>query len=83
MKACKFFSIVILVLTISSCSLSPTADIEMSTPIDINSEWQGLALNTAPLQNGWLDDLAMNGLSNFVAEVMKHNPNFNEVALRM
>lgn len=83
MNTSKLWATTALALALTACASLPATDSELSNSVDINSTWQALAADTAPLENGWLDDLAMAGLSDFVVEVMESNPNYNEVALRM
>ena len=70
-------------LILASCASLPVDDGELTKSIDINSNWQSANIGTANVENGWLDNLEMHELSEFVAQVLEKNPNYNEVALRM
>lgn len=72
-----------LFMMLSACSSFPTDNSELTNLIDIQNQWQMQSDQTANVENGWLDDFELVNLSSFVDEVLKNNPNYNEIALRM
>ncbi|MCC3861587.1 efflux transporter outer membrane subunit [Pseudemcibacter aquimaris] len=70
-------------LMLASCASLPDLDSEMSGQIDISKEWQTANSGSFSVEDGWLDQMNNPDLSQFVAEVLEKNPNYNEVALRM
>ena len=83
MNTSKLWAPSALALALSACASLPVTDNDLANSVDINTNWQAAAVNATALQNGWLDDLEMVELSNFVTDVLENNPNYNEVALRM
>ena len=83
MNTSKLWASSAMMLALSACATLPINESELSNAVDINSQWQASGEQMLAVQDGWLDDLAMEELSSFVAEVMRSNPNYNEVALRM
>lgn len=83
MNTSKLSASTAMLLVMSACTSLPIDDRELSNSVDINNQWQASAEQTMSVQNGWLDDLQMEELKSFVANVMLSNPNYNEVALRM
>ncbi|MBL4601678.1 MAG: efflux transporter outer membrane subunit [Emcibacteraceae bacterium] len=83
MNTSKLWATTALTLVLSACASLPVNDRVLSNSIDINDQWQTRDGQVAPVENGWLDALKMPELSIFVAEVIKNNPNYNEIALRM
>ena len=83
MNTSKLWATTALTLVLSACASLPVNDRELSDSIDINDQWQAREGQNAPAENGWLDALEMPELSIFITEVIKNNPNYNEIALRM
>ena len=83
MNTSQLWASTAMVLVLSACASLPVTDTELSNAVDVNSQWQAMADQAGPVLDGWLDELQMTALSDFVAEVLEHNPNYNEVALRM
>lgn len=83
MNTSKLWASTALLLVVSACTSLPIDDRELSNSVDINNQWQASGEQTMSVQNGWLDDLNMEDLKSFIADVMLNNPNYNEVALRM
>lgn len=83
MNTSKLFVTSALSLILASCATLPVDDGELTNSIDINAQWQSSDEFAAAVENGWLDDLEMTALSDFVDQVLEKNPNYNEVALRM
>ena len=83
MDTSKLWAPTAITLLMSACASLPVDDRELSSAIDINDEWQAVAGDARDVQNGWLSDLNLDDLTTFVNEVLRSNPNYNEVALRM
>ncbi len=83
MNTSKLLATSALPLILASCASLPVDDGELTNSIDINNQWQTSDGASTAVVNGWLDDLDMASLSDFVDQVLENNPNYNEVALRM
>ena len=83
MKFSKLWTTSAMALILSACASLPVDDNELYSFISVNEAWQASNEQPFSVENGWLDDLQMTELSNFVDEVLIKNPNYNEVALRM
>lgn len=83
MDTSKLWATTAMTLLMSACASLPVDDRELSNYIDVNDQWQTAASKAGDVQNGWLDDLQLTELTSFVDEVLRLNPNYNEVALRM
>lgn len=83
MNTSQLWASTAVVLVLSACASLPVTDTELSNAVDVNGQWQVMADQAGPVRDGWLDELQMTALSEFVAEVLERNPNYNEVALRM
>ncbi|MCP5382334.1 MAG: efflux transporter outer membrane subunit [Kordiimonadaceae bacterium] len=83
MNTSKIWAMTALTIMLSACSSLPVAEDEFSGIVEINDNWQAVAGNDTAVENGWLDNFAIEPLSKFVRAVLLNNPNYNEVALRM
>ena len=81
MNTSKLWASSAMMLALSACATLPINESELSNAVDINSQWQASGEQMLAVQDGWLDDLAMEELSSFVAEVMRSNPNYNELLM--
>ncbi len=86
MKSAKYLVLSVSMVALASCAAVPVTDKTLPIP-DISAKWA--AVGDASLQSvavandGWLDDLKMTELSNFVDEVLTNNPDFRATAYRM
>ena len=86
MKRTRFLVLSVSVIVLASCASVPVTDDNLPTP-DIAPSWSEIDQSADPsasnVRHGWLDDLHMTELSDFVDEVLKNNPNFQSTAHRM
>lgn len=83
MNTSKLWTTSAMALILSACASLPVDDNELYSSINVNDAWQAANQQSFSVESGWLDDLQMTELSNFVDQVLFKNPNYNEVALRM
>ncbi len=83
MNTFKLWATTAISMILSGCASLPVDDGELANFVNIEPQWQAREGVAFSVENGWLDDLKINGLSKFVDEVLLNNPNYNEVAFRM
>ena len=83
MNITKLLASTALALALTACATLPFNDSEVISSVDIKNQWQASDGQATSVENGWLENLEMTELSDFVAEVMLNNQNYNEIALRM
>ncbi|NOZ67405.1 MAG: efflux transporter outer membrane subunit [Alphaproteobacteria bacterium] len=82
MKSAKYLVLSVSVIALASCAAVPVTDKNLPFS-DISTSWSASDKASADVQDGWLNNLHMASLSDFVGEVLKNNPDFRATAHRM
>ncbi|MFC7048323.1 efflux transporter outer membrane subunit [Emcibacter nanhaiensis] len=67
---------------LTACTSIPVADRDLPGPETANA-WQASSDNDGMVRDGWLDELNMPQLSQFVTQVLDNNPDYRSTALLM
>ncbi|PCI46421.1 MAG: transporter [Alphaproteobacteria bacterium] len=82
MKRTRCLVLSVSVIALASCAAVPVTDKNLPFA-DISRNWSAHDKASSEVQDGWLNDLEMVELSDFVAEVLANNPDFQATAYRM
>ncbi len=82
MKSAKYLVLSVSVIALASCAAVPVTDKNLPLS-DISTSWSANDKAQSAVRDGWLNDLEMETLSNFVEEVLNNNPDFQATAHRM
>lgn len=82
MKSAKYLVLSVSVIALASCAAVPVTDRDLPFS-DISTSWSANDKAPANVRDGWLSDLKIEALSNFVDEVLINNPDFQVTARRM
>ena len=86
MQSAKYLVLSVSVMALASCAAVPITDENLPLS-DISAKWSATAPSSdgvaGAVQDGWLKDLEMSALSNFVDEVLRNNLDFQATAHRM
>jgi len=82
MKRTKYLVLSVSVIALASCANSPITDKNLPVP-DISANWNTPGAISEDVRDGWLNDLKVDALSDFVAEVLKNNPGYQAQIHRM
>lgn len=82
MRSAKYLVFSVSVIALASCAAVPVTDKNLPFS-DISTSWSANDTAQNDVRDGWLDDLEMKALSDFVDEVLANNPDFQATAHRM
>lgn len=82
MKSARYLVLSASVIALASCAAVPITDKNLPFA-DISNSWSANDAASSDVRDGWLNDLGMKALSDFVDEVLVNNPNFQATAHRM
>ncbi|MCK5426025.1 MAG: TolC family protein, partial [Emcibacter sp.] len=82
MKSAKYLVLSVSVIALASCAAVPVTDKNLPFS-DISTNWSANDKASSDVRDGWLTDLEITELSDFVDEVLTNNPDFKATAHRM